>query len=138
MTETVDEIAVEDGRAVVRSTERIVKRQVYDDYPVVDAAGEPVMIDGVQAVHRVPRTAIERVPRYRNDVTARPGARLHAGWLAQDVKAALDDVGVDCGAWGLEDADDPDSKQWLRPDQMTAILWQALRETRLELAALRE
>lgn len=137
VTETADEIAIEDGRAVVRVVERIAKRQVYDEYPVVDADGEPIMVGGAQAVHRVPRTEIVQIPRYRDEAVPVAGQRLHAGWLAQDVKAALDAAGIDCGAWGLEDAADPDSKQWVRPDQMTAILWAALRETRQELAALR-
>ena len=137
VTEMVDEIVVEDGRAVVRSVERTVKQPVYDEYPVFDAAGAPVMIDGEQAVHRIQRMETVRIPRGGSRTTTKPGARLHAGWIAQEVKAALDDAGIDCGAWGLEDVNDPDSKQWLRPDQMTALLWAALRETRQELAALK-
>jgi hypothetical protein len=39
--------------------------------------------------------------------------------------------------WGLDNKDDPDSRQWLRPDQLMPVLWAALRETRAELAALR-
>ncbi|MCZ8314950.1 DUF2793 domain-containing protein [Phreatobacter sp.] len=68
----------------------------------------------------------------------RPGARAHAGFLAQDLKAALDATGIDFGAWGLEDRDDADSRQWTRPDQLVAVLWAALRQTRAEVAALRE
>lgn len=66
-----------------------------------------------------------------------PGKRMHAGFLAQDVKAAMDAAGLDFGAWGLDDKNDPDSRQWLRPDQLIPVLWAALRETRAELAALR-
>lgn len=67
----------------------------------------------------------------------KPGTRKHLGWLAQEVKAALDAEGMDCGAWGLDDKTDPDSRQWVRPDQLVALLWAALRETRAEVAQLR-
>jgi hypothetical protein len=67
----------------------------------------------------------------------KPGVRAHAGWLAQDIKAAMDTAGVDFGAWGLDDPSDPLSRQWVRPDQLVAVLWAALKETRAEVAALR-
>ena len=60
----------------------------------------------------------------------RPGRRRHAGFLAQDVRAALADAELDLGVWGLDDPDDGSSRQWLRPDQMIAILWAAVRELR--------
>jgi hypothetical protein len=66
----------------------------------------------------------------------KPGVRMHAGWLAQDIKSAMDAAGVDFGAWGLEDTDDPSSRQWVRPDQLVAVLWAALKETRADVAAL--
>ncbi len=49
----------------------------------------------------------------------------------------MDAAGVDFGAWGLEDTVDPESRQWVRPDQLSAVLWAALRETRAEVAALK-
>jgi hypothetical protein len=67
----------------------------------------------------------------------RPGRRQHAGFRAQDLKAALDDLGVDFGAWGLMDAADPDSRQWIRPDQLVPVLWRAVADLRADLAALR-
>jgi len=69
--------------------------------------------------------------------TPRPGERAHAGFVAQELKAAMDTAGVDFGAWGLADRHDPDSRQWLRPDQLVAVLWAALRETRAELTDFR-
>lgn len=72
------------------------------------------------------------------DVVASPGRRLHAGFRAQDVKAAMDAAGVEFAAWGLDDKADADSRQHLRPDQLIAVLWAALKETRAELAALRD
>ncbi len=64
--------------------------------------------------------------------------RLHAGFLAQDVKAALDGAGLDFGVWGREDQADAESRQWLRPDQLIPVLWAALKETRSELRAVKD
>jgi len=71
------------------------------------------------------------------EIAARPGLRLHAGFIAQDLKAAMDQAGVDFGAWGLNDRDDPQSRQWTRPDQLIAVLWAALKQTRAQVAELR-
>jgi hypothetical protein len=85
---------------------------------LVDAASAPEIAGGEERSH--------------------PGKRLHAGWLAQQVKAAFDAEGIDCAAWGLDNPADPESRQWLRPDELTALLWEAVRQTRAELNALRE
>ncbi len=66
-----------------------------------------------------------------------PGQRTHAGFLAQDVKAAMAAHDLDFGAWGLEDKHDLDSRQWLRPDQLIPVLWAALRETRAEVEQIK-
>jgi hypothetical protein len=73
----------------------------------------------------------------RMDIVARAGIRTHAGFIAQEVKAAMDAVGVDFAAWGLDDRADPTSRQWLSPEQLIPVLWAALRETRAEIAELR-
>ena len=67
-----------------------------------------------------------------------PGKRLHAGFLAQDVHAFLEGEDIDLAAWGLADKADLQSRQWLRPDQLLAILWQAVRDMRMELSQLQE
>jgi hypothetical protein len=67
----------------------------------------------------------------------RPGTRRHAGYLAQDVKAALDQAGLDLGCWGLENREDPDSPQWIRPDQLVPLLWAAVRHLNTEVSALK-
>ncbi|NDW04087.1 tail fiber domain-containing protein [Jiella pacifica] len=69
-------------------------------------------------------------------VTPHPGERLHSGFIAQDVKAAFDTAGVDCGAWGLDDKDDPESRQWIRPDELLPILWAEVRSLRARVAAM--
>lgn len=65
-----------------------------------------------------------------------PGKRRHAGFRAQDVKAVLERERLDVATWGLEDASDRSSRQWLRPDELLPILWAALRQTRVEIADL--
>lgn len=72
----------------------------------------------------------------RIETTTRPGRRLHAGLIAQDVKAALDKAGVDCGLWTLADPADPKSVQSLRYDQMIAPLVQAVKELADRLDAI--
>ncbi|MGD9805868.1 MAG: DUF2793 domain-containing protein [Hyphomicrobiaceae bacterium] len=76
-------------------------------------------------------------PQGETRTVPRAGQRIHAGFLAQDVKAALDAQELDFGVWGLENKTDPESRQWLRPDQLIPLLWAALRETRAEVAALK-
>ncbi len=66
----------------------------------------------------------------------RPGKRQHAGFFAQDWQAALDATGIDCGVWGLDDPADPQSRQWLRPDQQIPFLWAALKAALARIAAL--
>lgn len=69
-------------------------------------------------------------------VTPYPGERLHAGFIAQDVKDALDAAEIDCGAWGLDDKEDPESPQWIRPDELVPILWAEVRALRARVAAI--
>jgi hypothetical protein len=66
-----------------------------------------------------------------------PGQRTHWGFIAQEVKQAVDDAGVDFGGWVLTDKDDPNSQQALRYDQFIAPLTKALQETMAELEALK-
>ncbi|UIJ71073.1 DUF2793 domain-containing protein [Aurantimonas sp. HBX-1] len=63
-----------------------------------------------------------------------PGKRRHAGFLAQEVRAALARSGEDFGVWGLANVADPESRQWIRPDQLIPVLWAALKETRRVVA----
>lgn len=79
----------------------------------------------------------ETVPKTKEVYTEIPGERLHAGFIAQNVKAAMDQVGIDFGAWGLDNKDDPNSSQFIRSDQLVAVLWAAVRELRSEVTALK-
>jgi len=66
-----------------------------------------------------------------------PGTRTHWGFIAQEVKQAVDAAGVDFGGWVLTDKDDPDSQQALRYDQFIAPLTKALQEALAEIDVLK-
>ena len=66
-----------------------------------------------------------------------PGERTHWGFIAQEVKEAVDAAGVDFGGWVLTDKDDPDSQQALRYDQFIAPLTKALQEALAEIDVLK-
>jgi len=68
--------------------------------------------------------------------TSIPGQRTHWGFIAQDVKEAVDAAGVDFGGWLLDDKDDPDSQQALRYDQFIAPLTKALQEAMQRIETL--
>ena len=65
-----------------------------------------------------------------------PGERTHYGFIAQEVKEAVDAAGVDFGGWLLSDKDDPDSQQALRYDQFIAPLTKALQEAITKIETL--
>ena len=65
-----------------------------------------------------------------------PGRRTHWGFIAQEVKQAVDDAGVDFGGWVLTDKDDPESEQALRYDQFIAPLTKALQEALAKIETL--
>jgi len=65
-----------------------------------------------------------------------PGTRTHWGFIAQEVKQAVDAAGVDFGGWVLTDKDDPDSQQALRYDQFIAPLTKALQEALAKIETL--
>ena len=99
--------------------------------------GTPVWKIGQRSTERgIPGPGSNKVPKM--EAVPVPGKRQHAGFLAQEVKTALDEIGVDCGVWGLQDSADPNSRQWLRPDQMIPLLWAALKETRMEIETMRK
>ena len=136
VSEPAYEFEIVDGVAVRRQVARMVERAIVDELPMLDDTGKAVRdADGQPVLHRVPRTALRRRPKLV--AHQRPGTRTHAGFKTQDIKRALDAAGLDFAVWGLDDKNDPQSRQWLRPDQLVPILWEAMREARRDLAALR-
>ena len=79
---------------------------------------------------------------YRSDAdgnwvyNSRAGARRHWGFIAQEVKQAVDDAGVDFAGWSLADKDDPDSRQSLRYEEFIAPLTKALQEAIAKIETL--
>ena len=68
---------------------------------------------------------------------AKAGVRTHYGFVAQEVKAALDAAGVgDFAGWVLSDKNDPGSTQGLRTDQFIAPLIKAVQELAARVAML--
>jgi hypothetical protein len=65
-----------------------------------------------------------------------PGKRTHWGFVAQEVKEAVDAAGVDFGGWILDDPSNPDSDQGLRYDQFIAPLTKALQEALAKIEIL--
>jgi hypothetical protein len=67
-----------------------------------------------------------------------PGERTHYGFLAQEIKQALDQVspGQDFGGWVLADKNDPDSTQSLRYEEFISPIVKAIQEISARLDAL--
>ena len=119
----------ENGAPVMRHTgtrERTVgrgllKRKVFD--PIMEPVQHFVpTMRTVQVERTRTTTRIERKPRYKTLTTEIPGKRMHAGFGAQDIKALMDKLGIDCGLWVL----DEQGKQHMRPDQLIPFLAAAL------------
>ena len=146
-------IELRDGRAVQVTERRSAWVEVFDELPVVDERGAPVMIhvpaepprhapDGrllhpgrealtFEKTHRVPRMELRDVPVKR--LVPRPGRRTHWGFLAHDVRAAFDRRGLDFGGYVRS----PEGEEGLRIDQLVPVLWRAVQEQQEQIADLR-
>lgn len=67
-----------------------------------------------------------------------PGTRTHWGLIAQEVKSAVDEAGVDFAGWVLLDKEDVDSEQALRYEEFVSPLIKAVQELTLRVKALEE
>ena len=67
---------------------------------------------------------------------SRDGVRRHWGFIAQEVKQAVDDASVDFAGWSLADKDDPDSTQSLRYEEFISPLTKALQEAIAKIETL--
>ena len=61
-----------------------------------------------------------------------PGNRTHWGFMAPDLKAAFDRIGLDFGGYVKAE----DGTQHLRPDQLIPVLWRACQEMAARIEAL--
>jgi hypothetical protein len=67
---------------------------------------------------------------------SRDGARRHWGFIAQEVKQAVDDASVDFAGWSLADKDDSNSTQSLRYEEFISPLTKALQEAIAKIETL--
>lgn len=158
-TETVErnivEIEMVDGKAVQKS--RIVTEEMpaFDDVPVEDENGEPVMIHVAaqseevdeatgkilchavaerwdRRTHRAPRMVEKTVKRKRT--VSREGVREHFGFLADDdFKAVMDATGLDFGGYIVGE----DGVRGLRYEELIPALWKAVQELSAEVKMLK-
>lgn len=115
------DVEVVDGKAIMRRIERIERREAFDLLPVFDEAGNPVTNEKGQVFHQQMKT--RRVPGKKEVHTDRAGVRIHLGHIAQEIKALMDDLGVD---WGLFVHDEGSDTYGLRPDQFAPVIVAAM------------
>ena len=131
-TSRVEHVMV-DGKMTARTVTETVQQPAYDEVPVHDEAGNPIIdhIPGdmhtperdVPRVHLVPRMIDAEVEV--DDSQAVEGKRTHYGFAAQDVKAMVDKYHLgDFGGHVVTE----DGKHGLRPDQLLPVLWKAFQE----------
>jgi hypothetical protein len=145
VTETVDDHEVQPNGSVHLVSRTVTRRrQVFDELPVTLPDGTPV-VDQVlvnrrgQATTYVPRPRMHSVARKQRVMTDKvsyveqPGQRTHWGFMASDVKAAMDTVPLDFGGY----VKDEHGIEHLRPDQLIPVLWRAVQELAAQVAALR-
>lgn len=127
-----DAILIRDGKAMKTRRKRRAEMHLYDELPLVDEQGNAVMQGAPPhpATYRVPRMVSRKVT-VKQPVTA-PGQRLHWGFLAPEVKAAFDTLGMDFGGHVVGE----DGVHQLRPDQLIPVLWKAVQELLERVRAL--
>jgi hypothetical protein len=146
--EECEEVEVQNGKATLVKKTRIKRVPLYDLVPVVDTQGNPVMHTKVAKVtdpvtgkntlteqvlprvHHAPRM-VRQMAEVKKQIP-RPGKRVHWGFLAPDVKAAFDSIGMDFGGY----VKDGDGTEHLRPDQLIPVLWKAVQELSARVVAL--
>lgn len=72
-----------------------------------------------------------------SEIETIPGIRQHWGFIAQEVKQAMTQAGIeDAAVWCLSDKNDPDSKQSLRYEELIAPLVKAVQVLAAKVEAL--
>lgn len=112
---------------VTKFEESPVERPVYD---VVDNIFDEK--GNLLPPTRVARMVKIRVPRTRAVITPRPGVRLHEGFVADEVLAAMQKAGVDFGAYVLAE----NGEEGLRHDELLGPLVRAVQQLSERVVAL--
>lgn len=82
-------------------------------------------------------TGVDELGKPIFELETRPGIRRHYGFIAQEVKQALDASGVeDFAGWVQDDLSNPDSRQSLSYEQFIAPLTKAVQELAARLEQL--
>lgn len=120
----------------------LVKQKVYDEVPVHDQDGNPIIdkksvtrggksvIIEEPRMHKIART--RKVKQLEYDMVEKPGSRTHWGFAATDIKDATPD-GMDWAAY----VKDEEGTEHIRPDQLIPVLWKAVQELSAEVADLK-
>ncbi len=131
-----DVTVVRDGKAIRTRQKRMVEVHLYDEVPLEDENGDPVMTP-VRAQRDIPgkvthpastRQLTYRAPRMvtKQVTVKRPvsglGKELHWGFSAPEIKAAFDAIGMDFGGHVVGE----DGMQHLRPAELIPVLWKAV------------
>ncbi|HTK36353.1 MAG TPA: tail fiber domain-containing protein [Caulobacteraceae bacterium] len=141
--ELIEEV---NGRHVL--TKRSGKRAepAYDNVPLFDSRGNPIVDDPLPGTRgqmepskeshprtiRVPRMEMRKVSVKKQ--VERPGRRTHWGFMAPDVKSAVDKLGLDFGGY----VRDENGIEHLRYDELIPIAWKGIQELIAENRSLRE
>ena len=100
------------------------------------------IVGGTEPRYKVSRKGVKTIIKDENDNPVYdevPGVRTHYGFIAQEVKQAVDASGVeDFAGWVLEDKEDPDSGQSLRYTELIAPLTKALQESIAKIEELEQ
>lgn len=146
----VNHAEVRDGKARHCRKTHLNHRFEFDRHHIHDERGNPTFhhevderfkIPPEEGVGSAPTPKIHHELRYEEvDQTvlkpiARPGKRTHYGFSAPDVAKVMDNHGLEFGGF-VKDEDT--GLQSLRFEQLTAVLWGAVRELSDEVASLKE
>lgn len=138
------EVAMINGVAVQTKTAKTRDVLLWDDHPVIDEDGRPVLNrirdgkddDGkpvykmVPKTHQTPIMVTKRVKVSK--LVGKPGKRTHWGFLADNVQKVMEGTRRDFGGY----VEDEGGTKHLRPDQLVPILWKAVQELDARLALL--
>lgn len=136
-------IEVVDGIAIRKVETVEVEQPVFDYLPVVDEFGKPVMVEVSpateevlyeegsvvqeakaavyeQATHKVPRMEEVEIPAVEEVRKTISHGRPHSGFTAQQVKAAMDECGIE--DWAGYAYDEETDRHFLRPNEFIAVL----------------
>jgi hypothetical protein len=139
------EISMIDGVAVQRTLTKTREALLWDDHPVIDEEGNPVLLrlqngkdeDGNPIFRMTPKTYQTPVMVTKmvavQKLVGKPGKRTHWGFLANNVQKVMEGTGRDFGGYVEDEA----GTKHLRPDQLVPILWKAVQELSQQIAALK-